>query len=258
MTAVSLLCRSCWGERCSAGLVLLPSSPSRTTDPVARGLCKPRNGVSSSTRSSSVSLSELLLSELLLLTGLRRRRDASAEFLSCTGRMLRLCFGSAVNSPPAPQCAEGWPEGLAAPGRDCSEPSCGDYGLTDWEPDLSRRIGGVRNSRGRSSSPEGLAAMEGTEVARLDRGADISEGGEEGVTGERSPTGDRRLGVSHGRNIPCGRNTGSRYCIYWKCDRFTDYTLQKVNVISPSSTCSWINILVDPGTTFQSTIRTER
>lgn len=37
--------------------------------------------------------------------------------------------------------------------------------------------------------------MEGTEVARLDRGADISEGGEEGVAGERSPTGDRRLGV---------------------------------------------------------------
>ncbi len=26
-----------------------------------------------------------------------------------------------------------------------------------------------------------------------------------------------------------------------------------VNMIPPSTTCSWINILVDPGTTFQST-----
>jgi len=29
--------------------------------------------------------------------------------------------------------------------------------------------------------------------------------------------------------------------------------LGEVNVISSSTTCSWINIFVDPGTTFQST-----
>lgn len=51
------------------------------------------------------------------------------------------------------------------------------------------------NSRGSSSSPVGLTATEGTEVARLDSGAEISEGGEAGVTGESNSTGDRRVGV---------------------------------------------------------------
>lgn len=37
--------------------------------------------------------------------------------------------------------------------------------------------------------------MEGIEVARLGRGADISEGGEEGVAGESNFTGERRVGV---------------------------------------------------------------
>lgn len=53
----------------------------------------------------------------------------------------------------------------------------------------------MRNSKGRSSSPDGLIAMEGIEVARLGRGADISEGGEEGVAGESNFTGERRVGV---------------------------------------------------------------
>lgn len=51
----------------------------------------------------------------------------------------------------------------------------------------------MRNSKGRSSSPDGLVAMEG--VAKLGRGADISEGGEEGVAGESNFTGERRVGV---------------------------------------------------------------
>ncbi len=125
--------------------------------------------------------------------------------------MLRVCLGSAGNSSPAPRYAEGW----AAPGRDCSEPSCGGYGLTDSKWFCHAGSAGSRNSRGRSSSPEGLAAMEGTEVARLDRGADISEGGEEGVTGERSPTGDRLLGVVMAETYLVEENTGSLYSICW-------------------------------------------
>lgn len=39
------------------------------------------------------------------------------------------------------------------------------------------------DSKGRSSSTEGLSATEGTEIARLDRGADASDGGEPGVVG---------------------------------------------------------------------------
>lgn len=51
------------------------------------------------------------------------------------------------------------------------------------------------NSRGCSSSPEGLTATEGTEVARLDSGAEISEGGQARVMGESNSTGDRRVEV---------------------------------------------------------------
>lgn len=51
------------------------------------------------------------------------------------------------------------------------------------------------NSRGRSSSPDGLRATEGTEMARLDRGADVSEGGEPGVARETWESADRQGGV---------------------------------------------------------------
>lgn len=60
---------------------------------------------------------------------------------------------------------------------------------------MSLGCGGVANSRGRSSSPEGLTATEGIEVARLDRGADTSDGGEPGVSGEARSTGDERFGL---------------------------------------------------------------
>lgn len=51
------------------------------------------------------------------------------------------------------------------------------------------------SSRGRSSSPDGVRATEGTEMARLDRGADVSEGGEQGVARETWESADRQGGV---------------------------------------------------------------
>lgn len=51
------------------------------------------------------------------------------------------------------------------------------------------------NSRGRSSSPDGLKVTEGTEMARLDRGADISDGGDPGVAREAWDSADRQGGV---------------------------------------------------------------
>ena len=53
----------------------------------------------------------------------------------------------------------------------------------------------MAKSRGRSSSPEGLTATEGTEVARLDNGADTSEGGDPGVTGDAISTGGEQFGL---------------------------------------------------------------
>lgn len=50
-------------------------------------------------------------------------------------------------------------------------------------------------SKGRSSSTMGLTATDGTDVARLERGADISEGGELGVTGDSSSWWERCVGV---------------------------------------------------------------
>lgn len=51
------------------------------------------------------------------------------------------------------------------------------------------------NSRGRSSSADGLKATEGTEMAKLDRGADISDGGDPEVTREVRDTADRQVGL---------------------------------------------------------------
>lgn len=70
ITLDSRACNSSCGEKRPAGLVLLSASrkAGATSRLAARGFCMPRKGVSSPTRSSSVSLSELLLSALVLLS----------------------------------------------------------------------------------------------------------------------------------------------------------------------------------------------
>ncbi len=258
MTAVSLLCRSCWGESGSAGLVLLPSSPSRQPIQWPEGSVSPETGVSSSTPLVlGLALSELLLSELLLPDRLRRRRDARLSSWAvrggCCGCALVLLWtllllhsvqragrrawqlqAVIVVSRVAEIMA--WLIGTGFVTQDRRGPEQQGALLFPW---------GTRSHGGNG----GRQAGQRSRHLRRRRG---------GRHRREEPHGGQTAGGSHGRNIPCGRNTGSRYCIYWKCDRLQ---------ITPYRRWTWFHQVQHvPGSTSllileqhsSQTIRTER